>query len=135
DLEKPGDDVFNNHIPLDPLSSQIRLDKRSDRPDATIGDIINYTITVKNQSPRNLTAAEGEPVFVVDVPARGLSYLAGQAAAQMVHGNATERMIVGRGFQEQITAGASAARIKWGPFDLPAGGTLTLHYQVVVGLD
>jgi uncharacterized repeat protein (TIGR01451 family) len=131
----PGQDVTNNHVPLDPSGAQIRLTKRADRPQATVGDIVTYTVTVQNRSARDLTAAAGELVFVRDTPARGLTYLRGRAAAQVQKGTQVTRLGAGAGFGETILSPTSAAQLQWGPFDLAAGATLTLTYHMVVGLD
>jgi uncharacterized repeat protein (TIGR01451 family) len=131
------DDVTNNHVPIDPMTSLVRLEKRADRARAVVGDIVNYTVTVENRSTRNLTAATGHEVWLVDAPARGLSILRGHAAAQLQKGGAKPTVLsleLG-GFQERTTARLGGPEITWGPFDLEAGATLTLHYQVVVGLD
>ena len=128
-----GDDVTNNHVPLDPLASQVHLDKRADRPDATLGEIVNYTITVQNRSARDLTAAAGQALFVADAPARGLTYLPGHAVAQVAKGTDVKRFAVsGGGFQDRAPDGR---QVRFGPFDLPAGATLTVVYQVVIGVD
>lgn len=127
----PGDDVRRNHVPLDPLATQVRLDKRADRPEATLGDIVVYTVAVKNRSPRDL-----DGVYLLDAPARGLSYLRGHAAVEIVSGTEVTRLQAGNGgFGDLLTAGGSGRLVRFGPFDLPAGGQLTLTYQVVVGLD
>lgn len=137
-LAAGDEDVTNNHVPLDPLTTQVRLDKRADRPEASLAEIVTYTITVQNRSARDFTAAAGQPVFIEDFPELGLSYLKGHAAAQVAKGNDVSRMSVGNGvgqFQERVAAPGSHTQLTFGPFDLPAGATLTLAYQVVVGLD
>ncbi|MFH0901415.1 MAG: hypothetical protein V2A73_12375, partial [Pseudomonadota bacterium] len=134
DVAAAGDDVFNNHVPIDPLAAQIRLEKRADRPSASLADIVTYTITVQNRSARDLGG--GEAVFVRDLPARGLSYLKGQAAAELAPpGSQKTRMRVGAGFAESIAVASGGQVVDWGPFDLTAGSTLTLTYQVVIGLE
>jgi uncharacterized repeat protein (TIGR01451 family) len=133
DIGGPEDEVTNNHVPVDPLVTQVRLAKRVDRPDAVVGEILTYTVTVQNRSARDLTAAAGQAAFVLDAPARGLTYLPGQAVAQIRRGSDVTRLAAKLGgFQDRSLDGR---QVRFGPFDLAAGATLTLVYQVVVGVD
>ncbi len=126
DVARASDGFRNNHVPVDPLAAVVTLEKRADRSEASTGDIVLYTLTVTNRSNRDLTAAQGRSLYVEDAPERGLSYLAGRAVARI--GGATLS-----GFEPPRAAGARL--IRFGPFDLAAGQTLTLRYHVSVGID
>lgn len=141
------DGVVNNHIPLDPIQSLITLDKRVDRPSASIGDVLTYTVTVQNRSDRDIifdvTGGDGlspfDGAFIQDVfpPQGAFSYVDGSARATLVVGD--ER----RDFEVEIDTAASTtgtAIKRFGRrfggrvvgFDLPAGGQLELKYRAVV---
>ncbi|WP_394753701.1 DUF11 domain-containing protein [Crenothrix sp.] len=71
-------DVFNNHIPLDPVDSigehQLFLNKEGSKISAELGDIIPYTLTLNNISGRTL-----DNVQINDVLPRGFRLLSGSA--------------------------------------------------------
>jgi uncharacterized repeat protein (TIGR01451 family) len=96
-------DVTNNHIPLDPLESRVVVDKRADRPEARAGEVVEFTISVENRSQQALSG-----VKLRDLPDRGLSVIGGPPAA------------------------VDGAAWVFGPYDLPAGGALTVRYPVAV---
>ena len=126
DVSSAAENFRNNHIPLDAVAAVVDLDKRADRPAASLGDVIHYTITVVNRSNRDLTAAAGRPVYILDSPDRGLSYLFGHASARL------NNVPVDVGEHAETTR---LRLIELGPFDLAAGAKLTLRYQVAVGVD
>lgn len=122
DLQRPGDAVFNNHIPVDPLAARVVLTKRADRPAAAPGDVVAYTIAVANRTSRDLRGAS-----VLDTPAQGLAVVRDSARAA----------IAGRPVAAAVRfdGGRSRRIARFGPFDLPAGATLELTYHAVVGSD
>ena len=71
-------DVFNNHIPLDPVDSigqhQIFLNKEGSKIAAELGDIIPYTLTLRNNTGRTL-----DNVQINDVLPRGFRLLPGSS--------------------------------------------------------
>lgn len=122
--------VSNNHIAVDRVADLVTLDKRADRSEVTTGDIVYYTLTVTNRSSRDLTAAANTPMYITDTPPRGLTYVKGKAVVQVSEGTSKVTSRVSddqEDFQRRL--------IRFGPFDLAAGGTLVLRYAVVVGGD
>jgi len=79
-LESGDPDVVNNHIPLDPVGVNLgsalglRLLKRADRSEASIGDLVRYTITVAHTSPIELL----DVTLTDDLPP-GFNLVAGSA--------------------------------------------------------
>jgi uncharacterized repeat protein (TIGR01451 family) len=136
--------IFNNHIPVDPLTSLIRLEKRIDRRRASVGDMATYTITVQNRSTRAFTL-QGSRVVVEDVLPRGLRFLRGTTRVVRrlaAGGSCTQDEIATRDIDgasvclsRQEPAGASGRVMRFGPLPMGAGESLKLIYQCAVGLD
>ncbi|MCB9538428.1 MAG: DUF11 domain-containing protein [Myxococcales bacterium] len=140
DLRGPDDAFFNNHVPIDPLSSLIDLQKRAARSTATVGAIVTYEVDVVNRSPLDLVfdpATGTGGVIIEDVLPKGFKYIAGSAV----------RVRVGEG--REVPLGADdptgvrilrfgsvreeAGRRVLRPMDLAAGEAIRLRYQAVVG--
>ncbi|HMS20075.1 SdrD B-like domain-containing protein, partial [uncultured Sphingorhabdus sp.] len=113
-LAQGDPDVIFNHIPLDPFLSRSPLvvTKTSIKRTANVGDLIPYTITV-----RNTEAAQRAPVDVIDILPPGLKYVTGTAS---VNGVATEPVVNDR-------------ELRWVRQTMPANGTMTYTLTVVVG--
>lgn len=107
-------DIIFNHIPLDPFltRSPLVVTKTSVKRTANIGDLIPYTITV-----RNAEAANRAPVDVIDILPPGLKYVTGTAS---VNGVAAEPQVNDR-------------ELRWLRQTVPANGTMTYKLTVVVG--
>jgi uncharacterized repeat protein (TIGR01451 family) len=107
-------DIIFNHIPLDPFLTRTPLivTKTSVKRTAGIGDLIPYTITV-----RNAEAAQRAPVDVIDILPPGLKYVTGTAS---VNGVAAEPV-------------ANDRELRWLRQTIPANGTVTYKLTVVVG--
>lgn len=107
-------DIIFNHIPLDPFLTRTPLivTKTSVKRTAGIGDLIPYTITV-----RNAEAAQRAPVDVIDILPPGLKYVTGTAS---VNGVAAEPVTNDR-------------ELRWLRQTIPANGTVTYKLTVVVG--
>ncbi|MEK6608737.1 MAG: hypothetical protein AABZ30_13845, partial [Myxococcota bacterium] len=131
DIGGPEDEVRNNHVPVDALTDLIRLDKRADKREATVGDVIGYTITVANGSTRDLRASGGTGVTVRDVMPVG--FRLSRDSVALVRGSGDGRLAAN---PPPIRGWPSVSRVvDFGPVDLPAGETFELHYQVIVGLE
>jgi uncharacterized repeat protein (TIGR01451 family) len=138
----------NNHIPLDPIQSLISLDKRVDRPSASVGDILTYRVTVQNRSnrdivysPTNDPLAAFNGVFIQDeLPADGSLRFADSSATAKVFTAAGEKALQVAIDPSGATTGRSIVRFgrsnggKVVGLDLPAGGRLELTYRVSVGI-
>ena len=144
-IDEKTEAVFNNHIPLDPITSLIRLEKRIDRRRASMGDLATYTITVQNRSTRDFSA-KGERVVIEDVLPRGLRFL--RDTTRLVRRVGKDRACT----QDEITtrdvdgsrvclsrqepsAGSTGRVLRFGPFPLGPGEAVRLVYQSAVGLD
>jgi uncharacterized repeat protein (TIGR01451 family) len=138
----------NNHIPLDPIQSLISLDKRVDRPAASVGDILTYRVTVQNRSNRDITFnPTNDPLsafngmFIQDeLPAEGaLRFADGSATAKVTSAAGTQALPVAID-RSGATTGRSILRFgrlfagNVVGLDLPAGGRLELTYRVSVGI-
>ncbi len=113
-LAQGDPDVIFNHIPLDPFASRSPLvvTKTSIKRSANIGDLIPYTITV-----RNAEAVQRGAVDVVDILPPGLKYVTGTGS---VNGVAAEPVVNGR-------------ELRWERQMIPANGTVTFKLTAVVG--
>lgn len=143
-LQTSADAVFNNHVPLDPVTSLIRIDKRANKRVVTMGGIVSYTVKVQNQSSRDFVvdAARGlTALYVQDLLPKGFKYLKGSARANRVelqNGRSTEtRLATGEtgptGFSVD-PSGATGRALRFGPYEVKAGETIVVRYQTVVGV-
>ena len=107
-------DVIFNHIPLDPFLTRTPLvvSKTSVKRTANVGDLIPYTITV-----RNTEAIQRAPVDVIDILPPGLKYVIGTASVNGV-GAAPE---------------VNDRELRWLRQTIPANGTVTYKLTAVVG--
>ena len=107
-------DVIFNHIPLDPFLTRppLVVSKTSVKRTANIGDLIPYTITV-----RNAEAIQRAPVDVIDILPPGLKYVTGTA---LVNGVAAEPQVNDR-------------ELRWLRQTIPANSTVTYQLTAVVG--
>ena len=103
-----------NHIPLDPFLSRTPLvvTKTSLKRTASVGDLIPYTITV-----RNAEAAQRAGVDVIDILPPGFKYVLGTAT---VNGVSTEPQVTDR-------------ELRWPRQTIPANGSVTYKLTTVVG--
>jgi uncharacterized repeat protein (TIGR01451 family) len=143
-VDSKSDEVFNNHIPVDPLSSLIRLEKRADKTRASLGDLVTYTLTAENRSTREFLAA-GSQIAIEDVLPAGLRLLNG--TGRMIRRLRAGRSCLGGESATKDVDGSAACALstnptthsgrvlRFGPFPLGAGESLRLLYRVAVGLD
>ena len=144
DLEDASDEFFNNHIPLDPISSLVDLQKRALRAKASFGEVVTYEIDLVNRSERDFlfdpdTRVGG--VFIQDVLPRGLKYVAKSAYLARVRNGREEPLFADdppppppfgtRILRFGQTVAEDGEAVQRG-FDLHAGEALRLRYQVVV---
>ena len=106
--------MVNNHIPLDPFLSRTPLivTKISDKRTANVGDLVPYTITV-----RNTEALTRAGVAVVDILPPGFRYVAGSAR---VEGLPLEPV-------------ANDRELRWNGQVVPGNTTLTYRIIAVIG--
>ena len=113
-LAQGDGNVVNNHIPLDPFLTRTPLlvTKTSDKRTASTGDLVPYTITVRNTE----TAARAA-VSVVDILPPGFKYVAGTARVNNV---AAEPVVTDR-------------ELRWNAQTLAGNSTTTYQIVAVVG--
>lgn len=113
-LESGDPDVINNHIALDPFLTRTALvvTKTSIKRTASVGDIVPYEITVRNNE-----TAQRAGVTVVDILPPGTKYVVGSSA---VNGAA----------QEPVT---SDRKLEWRNQTIPANGSVRYNLAVVIG--
>ncbi|MCK5797506.1 MAG: carboxypeptidase regulatory-like domain-containing protein, partial [Deltaproteobacteria bacterium] len=140
-----GYELHNNHLPVDPITSLIKLKKRGDRVRASLGDLVTYTITVENRSRWDFLA-EGKRVGIEDLLPRGLRLIRGslrriRRLAPKGHCLSSEkerkdvdgaRVCVERG---SLITSKTGRILHMGPFPLGAGEIVRMVYQVAVGLE
>lgn len=137
------DDFFqHNHIPVDPLSALIDVQKRARRAHASVGDVATFEVDIINRSPEDLlydprTRTGG--VYLQDVLPAGLKYVNRTATLTRVRGGVEEPLNAAdpegtrilRFGRIDVVDGEAIAR----PMDLHAGEHLRLRYHVVIGAD
>jgi uncharacterized repeat protein (TIGR01451 family) len=112
---RPGE-VFNNHVPLDPLASgTLLVNKTGDKSVAEVGDSVRYTIRVRNTS--NGVVPD---VMVDDLLPAGFRYIAGTAR----RGTAT--------LADPVGSPGRSLRFSLG--NIPGGATVDLSYFVRLGV-
>jgi len=133
---KPGEQISGNHLPLDPLSALIEIQKRSHRPTARLGELVSYTIEIINRSPTDLIydlqTGEGG-VYLQDQLPKGFKYVNGSSLLSALEGSKEKHLFAddpkGAALLLFGHIGRSGVLL---PFDLPAGATRRLRYQAVV---
>ncbi|MDH5600449.1 MAG: DUF11 domain-containing protein, partial [Gammaproteobacteria bacterium] len=105
--------LFNNHIPLDPvLNNAVSITKTSSLVNVTRGKLVPYTITVRNGLPVILTNSN-----IVDTYPAGFKYVQGSAR---LNGVATE-------------PAQSGLTLTWSNIDLVPNVTQTIKLLLIVG--
>ena len=107
-------DVIFNHIPIDPFTSRnpLIVSKTSTRRTAGVGDLVPYTITVRNPE-----AVQRAGVDVVDILPPGFKYVTGSAA---IDGTPVEPVLNDR-------------ELRWNRQVIPANSTVSYNLIAVVG--
>ena len=106
--------IFNNHIPVDPkIDTTIFIDKKSPLINVTRGQMVPYTITVKNRQGGVL-----QNMAIVDRLPPGFKYVEGSSRYD---GNPVKPVIAGNGTE-----------LRWEKLDLAFNVTHTLKLLLVV---
>ena len=110
----PGESqIFNNHIPLDPdLGNAVSITKTTPKVNVTRGDLVPYTITVKNTLVVPLTNVD-----LTDLLPPGFKYVKGSAR---LNGIPTEPVLSGQ-------------QVVWNINQIDVEATYTLDLLLVVG--
>ncbi|WP_197920585.1 SdrD B-like domain-containing protein [Aurantiacibacter sediminis] len=115
-LQNGDPDIIFNHLPLDPFLSRdgLIVTKTSTRRSASVGDLVPYEITVRNEE-----TFRRADVDVIDVLPAGMTYVLGSAR---VNGVAAEPELA-NGNRELV----------WTDQVIPAGSSVTYELVLLVG--
>ncbi len=129
-----GEDVHNNHVPLDLLSSSMKLVKHVNKRVASVGDIVSYTLTLYNGSGQDLGSDwKTEGVWIKDMPAAGFAYIEGSARVDVTRVDGSLQTF---GQNNTPTKSRSPGRrLDFGPYPLKASETLRVRYYMALGSD
>lgn len=128
--------IQNNHIPIDQSGALLVLTKTASVRSATVGDIITYTLELRNGSAKEFkydAARKVGGVYFNDVLPPGFRLF--RLSPRVIRSD-------GKTVLARVDPGASNGNLnnqlprrvyRFGPFDVPARTTLTLKYQVAVG--
>ncbi|MFM9864717.1 MAG: SdrD B-like domain-containing protein [Micropepsaceae bacterium] len=107
-------DVIFNHIPIDPFLGRppLTVSKTSIKRTASVGDLVPYTITV-----RNAEAVQRAGVTVVDILPPGFKYVPGSATVNGVPGEPT----------------VADRELTWTNQIIPANGSVVYKIVLVIG--
>ena len=107
-------DILFNHLPVDPFVTRTPLvvTKTSTVRNASTGDLVPYTIAVRNSEP-----VQRAGVTIVDILPPGFKYVAGSAR---IDGSASDPAISDR-------------ELAWRRVTIPANGTVTVKLTAVIG--
>ena len=113
-------EVFNNHIPLDPLGAgAILITKVGDKAIAELGDSVRYTIRLRNTSSSGVVN-----VVLQDVLPQGFRYIASTARLRTDAGTTTIA---------EPTA-VSGRQLNYSIGNIAAGASVELSYYLRVGV-
>jgi uncharacterized repeat protein (TIGR01451 family) len=111
-LSSTDNPIVNNHIALDPiLRGSVLLTKTAGKKTAAMGDFVPYTIRLQNTISAVIT-----PLTVEDATPAGFKYVKGSAR---IDGTLVEP--------------TGDTTLTWASLTLPAHGTMTITYYLVVG--
>ncbi|MBI3071047.1 MAG: DUF11 domain-containing protein [Deltaproteobacteria bacterium] len=121
--------IRNNHVPIDPIASLIVLDKRANKKTVSTGEVVTYTVRVQNGSTRDLVVDPSNGtggMSVQDETPRGFRYIKGSTRAKRVVGSSAQL------YSNGSADPSGSTLLKFGPYDVRAGDTLEVMYQLVV---
>jgi len=107
---------LNLDIPIDPPTGYLVIAKGADKNTAAVGDLIRYTITLKNGGVAAL-----KTVRVLDEMLHGFNYLSGSTRLD------------GKAVEDPQPSGNRT--LVWTVGEIPGGDSLELTYRSVVGPD
>lgn len=100
------------NLPLDVQNSLLKIEKDANKKEVVVGDIITYTVTIKNETAGDITNA-----YVEDKIPPGFKYISGKAILDNV----------------AISDPTGNRPLTFNIGTVSAGSTRTLKYQLVVG--
>lgn len=128
--------IQNNHVPVDLAGSLLVLTKSASTRAATVGDIITYTLELRNGSAKefkyDVTRKVGG-IFLTDILPPGFRLMALSPRVFRSDGKIVLAQVDAGAKNGQLNTELPQRIFRFGPFDLPGRSTLILKYQVVVG--
>lgn len=116
DLQTGDPDVFNNHIPIDPIQENLlKINKEASAKTTAVGEFISYQIRVENDGENDV-----EDFKLYDKLPNFFKYTADSA---LIERNGTKELFEPEG--ERL--------LSWEISELKAGESLKLSYTLVVG--
>ncbi|HEY4128402.1 MAG TPA: OmpA family protein [Gammaproteobacteria bacterium] len=106
-------DILQLDIPLDPISTQLLMQKSVSQPQAAIGDIIQFSLTAENTS----TTLSAEGVDIADFMPTGMRYVKGSAR-------------LGSAVLADPVISSTGERLDFSIGSVPKSGTVTVTYAV-----
>lgn len=140
-----AEQLKGNHIPLDPASALIQVDKRSLKTDHLIGEVVTYEVDVINRSSKSFIYSPRAGlggVLLQDALPKGLKYIPGSALwLEVIAGRerplfSSEPVgvrLLSFGRTVPRSADNGGGRIQRS-VDLKAGAHLRLRYQAALGV-
>ncbi|GAB4289410.1 MAG: hypothetical protein Kow0090_02120 [Myxococcota bacterium] len=129
--------IVNNHIPVAEAKELIFLEKSANKKQVALGDIVTYTLTLRNNSVYGFTRNDiSGGLYITDALPKDFKYIAGSAHIIVSSYFSGNRNISAEGANTTVRPVAvSGERIlKIGPFDLEGGETVEIRYQLVAGV-
>ncbi len=111
DQAKSG--ILRLDVPVDPVSTKLLLEKSVSSPEASVGDIIQFTLNLQNTS--KTLAAEG--VSILDLMPQGLRYVKGSAR-------------LGSAILADPVISPTGQQLTFAVGNVPAAGLVTVTYAV-----
>ncbi|MBW1872438.1 MAG: DUF11 domain-containing protein [Deltaproteobacteria bacterium] len=126
-----GEEVYNNHIPLDRLDGALRLGKHANKRVASVGDIVTYTITLQNGSGQDLDSNwTTNGIWIRDYTPAGFVYLKDSARIDVVAADGTVQT-----YGQNNTPQGEQTRgrqLSFGPYPLKSSETLKVRYHMAL---
>lgn len=113
ELNVPKQGIVRIDLPIDPMATNLFLQKTASQPQASVGDFMQFTLTLQNANSK--LAADG--VSIMDLLPQGFRYVKGSAL--LGNGSAVEPVISPNGQQLTFPVGT-----------VPAASTVTVTYAV-----
>ena len=136
ELSEEDAELKNNHIPLDPFSTNVSLTKRADRVSAYVGEIITYTVTVSNRSASALQydpATDRGGAWMVDAIPSTFRYVDGSAVGLVRGEVGDERRILVDTRGDLLLEFGELVDGELQPLSIPPNADLEIRYQLVIG--
>lgn len=107
-------------------AEEVSLVLKADRSQASVGDVVRFSGSFHNHGTQDRNRESGSSLYLEIAPPRGFTVDLGSGAGTGAFLDSTTL--------ERVNP-RSDRLLRFGPFDVPADGTLDFSYQATVGLD